>query len=214
LDDKPHLQVLQQTFYTILLTMQEKIDLLSQKMDILRESQDRQNQELLSILADIKQGMKTKKRKSDLPEEQLKKLNEALCVIRDAIKQKLPDRPKFEGPVDKARIQEFEKELLDNSKIQECLDGGLLSIEVLHEKVLNCLGEQRRAPQRRQKYFEKKQKTTSPPNIMDASVVPHVFDDTQHTHSDQDIAHMTFPTLPVNSQLVTSLNLSQTRLKE
>jgi hypothetical protein len=48
---------------------------------------------------------------------------------------------------------------MDTPKVQECFDMGILTPEALHEKVLNCLGEQRRAPQRRAKYLEKKQKS-------------------------------------------------------
>lgn len=101
-----------------------------------------------------------KRKKSELPEDHAKKLNDALCCIRDGIKQKLPDRPKFETPFDKARIQEFEKDLMETPKVQECFDMGILTPDLLHEKVLNCLGEQRRAPQRRAKYLEKKQKSS------------------------------------------------------
>lgn len=64
-------------------------------------------------------------------------------------------------------------------KIQECLSLGLLTPELLHEKVLNCLGEQRRAPQRRQKYIEKKQKKNN------AEITSITFDGDTDTVSDE-----------------------------
>ncbi len=126
----------------------------------MKETQDKQNHMIATTLNELRQSIKLKKRKSELPEEQQRKMNEALCSIREGIKTKLPDRPKYETSVDKARIQEFEKTLVEEDpKIMECMESGLLTPELLHEKVLNCLGEQRRAPQRRVKYLEKRQKT-------------------------------------------------------
>jgi len=155
----------------------EKLNHIDNKVNRLENELSNFSKQILSKIteSEIKQG---KRRKKDLPQEQAGKINECLGLIRSEVKERLPDFPTFEKPVDKMRIKEVEILLKENPTIQEAMHLGLINEASLHNSVISCLAEQRRSPARAETH-QKKRKMTG--EISKSSLDPD--SDMEHTSS-------------------------------
>lgn len=66
------------------------------------------------------------------------------------MKEKLPNFPTYENPLDKLAIAEVEELLKEEPSVKRCLQNKVLDDNTLHESVLNSLGNQREGPKKRE----------------------------------------------------------------
>jgi len=84
-------------------------------------------------------------------------------LIRNEVKEKLPDFPTFETAVNRVRIGEVEDHLMKNQVLLKiAFEQSLMNEEALHEAVLRCLAEQLRGPYKSTKYMEKRSRKSDP----------------------------------------------------